>query len=287
MKSIYLLALLTIFATSGCKEKEKKEIVRLTQENTELRRQSQAKDSSINDILQSFNEIESNLAVIKQKESVISSTSNKEMSPDVKTRINDDIKVINDLMGKNKREVSRLHQLLKASNLKIEEVQRIMADLNQRVAQRDSQINVMKTDLASLNFSIESLNASMDTLKTQKSALASTVEDRTTKLNTAYYVIGTKKKLLTDNIVSKTGGIIGISSSIKLRPDFNDQKFEKVDIRQLSEIPINSKKPQLVTTHPAGTYELVKNSSGMVEDLKILNPEKFWSTSKYLVVMLN
>jgi DNA repair exonuclease SbcCD ATPase subunit len=286
MKSIYLLALLTIFATSGCNQKEKTEIARLNQENVELRRQSQAKDSSINDILQSFNEIESNLAVIKQKESVISSTSNKEMSPDVKTRINDDIIVINDLMGKNKKEVARLHQLLKASNLKIEEVQRIMADLNQRVAQRDSQINVLKGDLANLNFSIESLNASMDTLRTQRTTLTSTVEDRTTKLNTAYYVIGTKKKLISDNIVAKSGGIIGISSTMKLKPDFNDQKFEKVDIRQLSEIPINSKKPQLVTTHPAGTYEMEKNSNGMVVDLKILNPEKFWSTSKYLVVML-
>jgi len=289
MKAIYLLAIVIVFATFGCNQKEKQEIERLNKENAALRVQSQAKDSSINDILQSFNQIEANLSVIKEKESVISvkSSSNNDLSPDVKSRINNDIMVINDLMTKNKREIIRLQRLLKDSNLKIGEFEKMVAQLNAQIAERDSQVLVLKNDLSKLNFSMTALNASMDSLKTERAQLKSVIEDKTNSLNTAYYLVGTKKELIQDNVVMKTGGIVGISSSIKMKQDFNDSKFQRVDIRQMSEIPLNGKKIQFVTTHPAGTYQLEKNSNGIVERLKIVNPDKFWSASKYLVVMLN
>lgn len=289
MKAIYYVAAIAIFFAFGCNQKEKKEIERLNKEVSALKIQSQAKDSSINDILQSFNQIEANLSVIKEKEAVISvkSSSNTELSPDVKARINDDIMVINDLMTKNKREIGRLRKLLKESNLKIDEFEKMVAQLNTQIAQRDSQIVVLKEDLTKLNFSMVALNASMDTLKREKAQLKSTIEDKTNALNTAYYMVGTKKQLLLDNVVMKTGGVAGINATVKLKQDFNDSKFQRVDIRQMSEIPLNSKKFQFVTTHPAGTYQLEKNSNGIIEKIKILNPDKFWSASKYLVVMLN
>lgn len=287
MKPYFLLIILSVFFAFGCKEKEKKEIERLNKENLELRVQSQAKDSSMNDILQSFHQIESNLAVIKEKEAVISvqSADKSEMTPNVKARINEDIKVINDLMSKNRTEIAHLQKLLKASNMKIADVQKIVTQLNGQLAQRDSTIAALKDDLSKMNVNVASLNASIDTLRTERTELQSTVEQRTNSLNTAYYVVGTKKELINDNVIKKTGGVVGINSTVRLKPDFNNQMFEKVDIRQLSEIPVDSKKPTIVTTHPAGTYELEKNKDGVVEKIKILDPDKFWSTSKYLVVM--
>jgi DNA repair exonuclease SbcCD ATPase subunit len=289
MKALYYIAILTVFATASCNQKEKAEIARLNSENSALKIQSQAKDSSINSILQAFNQIETNLSVIKEKESVISvkSSSNNELSPDVKARINDDIMVINDLMAKNKKEIGRLRGLLKNSNLKIEEFEKMVAQLNGQIASRDSQLVALKEDLSKLNFSMTALNASLDTMKMERAQLKTTIEDRTNSLNTAYYLVGTKKELLQDNVVMKAGGVVGINSTVKMKQDFSDSKFQRVDIRQMSEIPLNSKKVQFVTTHPAGTYQLEKNSNGVVEKIKITNPDKFWSASKYLVVMLN
>jgi DNA repair exonuclease SbcCD ATPase subunit len=289
MKALYYIAILTVFATASCNQKEKAEIARLNSENSALKIQSQAKDSSINSILQAFNQIETNLSVIKEKESVISvkSSSNNELSPDVKARINDDIMVINDLMSKNKKEIGRLRVLLKNSNLKIDEFEKMVAQLNGQIASRDSQLVALKEDLSKLNFSMTALNASLDTMKMERAQLKSTIEDRTNSLNTAYYLVGTKKELIQDNVVMKTGGVVGINSTVKMKQDFSDSKFQRVDIRQMSEIPLNSKKVQFVTTHPAGTYQLEKNSNGVVEKIKITNPDKFWSASKYLVVILN
>jgi hypothetical protein len=46
-----------------------------------------------------------------------------------------------------------------------------------------------------------------------------------------------------------------------------------------------SKRAELLTTHPAGSYELVKDAKGQLT-LKITNPTEFWSVSRYLVIQV-
>ncbi len=285
-RNIYII-MMVFFVTLGCNQKEKQEIARLNQENQTLTVQAHQKDSAVNEIFQSLNTIEGNLAEIKAKESVISvkSSGKDEVTPEVRSRINDDIKVINDLMSKNKKEIARLNRLLKQSNLKSEEVEKKMAELTQQLGTRDSLIASLKTDLSKMNFSMASLNASLDTMKSEEVQLKSTVSDRTKAINTAYYVAGTKKQLIAENVITKEGGFVGIGRSSKLKPDFNETKFQRVDIRQLNEIPVNSKKIEIVTTHPKSSYEVEKTSDGKVDKIKITDPDKFWSASKYLVVM--
>lgn len=286
-RNMYFL-LVVFFVTLGCNQKEKQEIARLTQVNQTLTIQAHQKDSAVNEIFQSLNTIETNLAEIKAKEAVISvkSSGKDEVTPEVRTRINDDIKIINDLMSKNKKEIARLNRLLKQSNLKSEEVDIKMADLTKQLGTRDSLIASLKTDLSKMNFSMEALNASLDTMKNEEQKLKSTVSDRTRSLNTAYYVTGTKKQLVADNVITKEGGFVGIGRSNKLKSDFNESKFQKVDIRQLNEIPLDGKKVQFVTAHPKSSYQVETNAEGKVDKIKITDPDKFWSASKYLVVMI-
>ena len=46
-----------------------------------------------------------------------------------------------------------------------------------------------------------------------------------------------------------------------------------------------SKRAELLTTHPAGSYQLVKDDKGQLT-LKITNPSQFWSVSRYLVIQV-
>ena len=57
--------------------------------------------------------------------------------------------------------------------------------------------------------------------------------------------------------------------------------FVKTD----KEIKLYSKRAELLTTHPAGSYELVKDAKGQLT-LKITNPSQFWSVSRYLVIQV-
>lgn len=283
--------IIALFAvvTFGCNEKEKQEIAKLTLENQSLVKASQAKDSSVNNIMISLNDIESNLSEIKAKEAVISvkSGNNQDLTPDVRIKINEDIKVINELMNKNKKEISWLRRQMKDSNLKIDALNKMIDTLNFQIVQRDQQIANLKDDLTKMNFSIASLNASLDTIKAERAQLKSTVQDKTTALNTAYYLTGNQKELLADNVIVKEGGVIGINSTTVLKPGFSNSKFNRIDITQFKNIKLNSKKVKLVTSHPVGSYQLDPNKDGVIENLEITNPERFWSTSKYLVVLVN
>lgn len=290
MKTInYFVIILFAIATFGCNQKENQEIARLNLENQSLVKAAQQKDSAVNNIMISLNDIEGNLSVIKAKEAVIAvkSSDSQDMSPDVRAKINDDIKVINNLMSKNKHEIAWLRKQMKDSNLKIADLSQMIDQLNGQVAERDKEIAALKDDLSKMNFSIASLNASLDTLKVESTQLKSTIQDKTTALNTAYYLTGNQKELLADNVITKEGGVVGINSTTVLKPDFNNSKFSQVDITQLKNISLNSKKVKLVTSHPAGSYQLNPDKDGVFEKLEITNPDKFWSTSKYLVVLIN
>jgi hypothetical protein len=49
-------------------------------------------------------------------------------------------------------------------------------------------------------------------------------------------------------------------------------------------IKLEAQKVRLITTHAADTYSIIKTDEGV--SIYILNAEKFWSASKYLVVLI-
>ncbi len=71
---------------------------------------------------------------------------------------------------------------------------------------------------------------------------------------------------------------------MKLKKDFNRVEFMKVDLREFSQLPLNTKKARLVTFHPAESYHLTGEKT--VENLVIDKPQEFWKASKYLLIVV-
>lgn len=283
-----MLAVFIVLATISCKEKERKQIELLSQEVEALKKQSIEKDSTINEFFKVLNEIESNLAVIKEKEKIIAKTTGvgNEMKDDARERINDDIVLINELMEKNRKSIRYLNKQLKESNLKIGELEERLVQTTKLLEERDQEIVELKDKLAKLNFDIETLNATVDTLSTQKQQLKQEVAQKVDKLNTAWFAYGTKKELIDNKVIDKTGGFLGLGKSTRLKSDFDASYFTQIDITKTTIIPLLGKKATLITTHPAETYKLVINQEGIVEKIEILDVNKFWSASKYLVIQI-
>ena len=86
----------------------------------------------------------------------------------------------------------------------------------------------------------------------------------------------TKEELKEQNILSKKE---------VLRSDFNKNYFTKIDIRIEKEVKLYSKKAELLTAHPKGSYTLAPDASGQLV-IRITDPDKFWSTSKYMVILV-
>ena len=67
--------------------------------------------------------------------------------------------------------------------------------------------------------------------------------------------------------------------------DILKQYFTKIDIRTERTIPLYSKSVKVLTSHPASSYRLEADANKNYT-LRILDPNQFWSTSKYLVIQV-
>ena len=70
-----------------------------------------------------------------------------------------------------------------------------------------------------------------------------------------------------------------------LQSNFNKNYFAKIDIRIDKEIKFYSKSARILTMHPSGSYTLTPDVNKQYV-LRINNPQIFWSTSKYLVILV-
>ncbi len=272
---LFLFSCQTEETTKVDPEKEK-----LFQDVQSLRLESADKDSSLNQVLKYFNDIESNLEEIKKREGLISMASNNkaEMTNDKKSRIIEDIQMINALLAKNKAKISELRGLLKNKGLEMEELNKMIERLNADVTTKNGEIAVLKDELSNLKISYELL--SMENL--EKSELISIQKQ---ELNTAFYCFGTSKELRTKGVLTKEGGFIGLGKSDKVSETINQEYFTKINVTETKQIDVFAKEAKLITTHPAGSYEW-QGSANKKDRLIIKDIAKFWSVSKYLVIVV-
>jgi predicted RNase H-like nuclease (RuvC/YqgF family) len=271
----------------GCTD-YKSQVEKLTLEKEALAYETHFKDSAINSFVQSFNEIEENLREVELKQNVIvKSTADGELKKQSKERINASIAAINVLMEENRTKIAELSKQLKNSKVKVARFDKMVASLNEQLEQKNAELAQLNAELANLNTTVATLNTTVDTLKMDVAAKSTVIETQTTALNKAYYTTGTSKELETKQVISKEGGFLGLGKAKQLKQDFNPNVFTTIDKTQTSTIELVGKDAKLVTNHPTGSYKIERNEKEEVKDIVITDPEKFWSASKYLVVMVD
>ena len=282
MKKYVILLLIPVFF--ACGRSAKKEAEAMKARNDSLMTQTIQKDEAINDFIRSINDIQGTLDTIKMKENIInlSTTTSGELKLSAKEQIKSDITTIYNLMLKNKTEIASLSRKLKASGMKVAELEKLVSRLQKDLVLKNSEIETLRDKLAKLNITIELANLKVDTLSTvvknqnqQLSNQSQTIASQETALNTAYYIIGSSKEL-------KKNGVIGKGD--KILPDFNKALFNRIDIRKIFEISILSKKATILSNHPSTAYKFVGDKK-IVQSIQILDYKAFWSNTKYLVIL--
>jgi DNA repair exonuclease SbcCD ATPase subunit len=284
MKYLKFLSLFIIMSVilAGCNDNVEKPVNReadsLKNVTNKLSGTLNEKEAVIQEFIESFNEIQENLNAIKEKEKVVTNASSKGDVKHKNNQIKEDIQAIYDLMSKNKTRISALSQKLKESNLK-------MSGLEKMIENLQTSLNLKDEEIAELRTKMEGLNIELTNLNTNYKAVEAESAQKTDALNTAYYAIGTKKELIEKKVIAKEGGFIGLGKTTKLSEDFNKEYFTKINIEQTTSINLGVKKVKVVSNHPHASYRLVGEKP--VEKLEITNAKEFWSSSKYLVIIID
>lgn len=292
MKNYFFIAAISLLVTAcnqGEIDKSKAELSKSNRKIDSLMVISKDRESSINDFISSFNDVERNLDSVAAKQHIISLSTDKrsELKLDQKARINSEIVAINNLMDTNRKRIANLNQKLKGSAHKNAELEKTIVFLNEQLVQKESELVQLNKQLSSLNIQVAQLQTSVETLVGENAAKAQNIAEKTIELHTAYYVIGKSKELQVSKIIDRKGGVLGMGKTSLLNSNPDKSKFTKIDYTLVDKIEINSDGVKIVTAHPADSYTLEKDGKdkGLVKNLVITNPDKFWSASKYLVIV--
>lgn len=282
MKKILCLALCAVTLTS-CEFYTKRE-KELTAQNESLVSELSQKNEALESAIQTISNIQEGFRVINETEGRMSIQPQGAESITDTERLKEDILFIQQKMEDNRKQIAKLEKQLKASGAENTELRKMIAGLQRDLEAKVRSIAELKSELEQKNIRIAELDNAVAVLTGDVNSLQHTtevqqevIEQQVEQLNRAWYVYGTAKELKEQNILD--GGKALASS------DFNKDYFTEIDVRVDRVFPLYAKHAQLLTMHPAGSYEFVKDADKMLT-LNILDFGTFWSVSRYMVIQV-
>jgi len=156
--------------------------------------------------------------------------------------------------------------------------------LEATVASYDSVISDEKATLAAMTVRIDSLT-------TANGALTDTTNMLKKQNNTVYYIVGTRDNLIRRGILREEGGsrfpfiFAKVGSTLVPGRALDPKDFTAINKREVMEIPLSS------GTYRIASLQDVEGLAAPVPDnrvsgsLRIENPDKFWASSRFLILV--
>lgn len=183
----------------------------------------------------------------------------------------------------------RLKQLTGESD----SLKRTLTDLQATIDGLQATLESQKNTIATLEADLTGTKQQVTALSEEKAVLTDTVSAITTRENTVYYVIGTRKELKERGIIVEEGGtrfliFTRTGEVLKPAPNLDPAAFTAIDRRNVTEIqlPNPDKEYQLVTNQAIAYSNIPADAKGRVKgSLQITSPDRFWGQSRFLIMV--
>lgn len=286
MKSFLPILVITLVLGTSC-VKQSAEYQALKAQNDSLMNVKHKMQQELDDYFAALNQIEQNIEKIKSTENTVSiQPVGQELDGDSRNKINEDLTYLNDMLQSNKEELARLKSKLKRSSLRSTELERTISRLTKALEDETDKVAVLQSELSKKDSLIVQLNSSVaekeqniEELSTENKNKETKIKEQDDAIHAAWYAFGSKSELKQQKIITSDGLF---SSQRVLQRDFNKNYFVRIDARKTKSIPLYSSRAKILTNHPKSSYTLEKEDGNFV--LLIVEPEEFWSVSKYLVI---
>ena len=240
------------------------------------------KENEITDMMTTLSDIEEGFREITEAQSRVTLAKQGEGTSSAQ-RIRENMQFIQSTMKQNKELINKLKQQLRESSVKSDALRKLLDTMTQQMEEKEQQLQSLRGQLdekeiqiMDLDEKVANLNSDVQELTTETNQRAETILQQDKQLHTAWFVFGTKNELKEQQIL--------VDGKV-LQSSFNKEYFTKIDIRVDKEIKLYSTSAKLLTSHPASSYTLQRDANKQFV-LRITDPQTFWSTSKYLVVLV-
>ena len=288
----FLAVSLLLGAAVSCNVERSEKYQALLAERDSLYTEAVAAKGGFDQALNTINEIENALESVRAQENIIMMENQEGNTNKAVSEIN----AIQQTLQENRNKINDLEKQLAAQGASSKALQQTVSRLKKQLEEKDTYIASLKDELqqsrqqiaelneqvTDLSQNIDELNSNLDVMNVQNAAQQATIQNQDAMLNTVWIAIGPQQTLVEKGIVSK-GGLFQASAINK--EGFDKSQFVQSDKRELVNIPLNTKRPKIMTTHPESSYQLTESDEGNIV-LQILDKDAFWSMSNYLVVSI-
>ncbi|MDD4107942.1 MAG: hypothetical protein PHH93_04400 [Prolixibacteraceae bacterium] len=273
------------------------QINRLSTEKNNLSSLIEVRDSVINDLDSTISGIEDNLTFIKDKRGQLE-LDQSESESDRKTKIIEDIALMNTMLEESEKKIEELNDKLASSGIELksfrsrisklttelEEQNRVIAQLQQELEERDYQIAEMGEKVTQLETRVLVLNDTVIVMGDSLKNSTERIDLLDHELNKAWWAFGTFRELKDNGVVTREGGLFRLVGANKtLKSDLNENYFSELDIRQTKKIPLFVDKADIISEHSDSSYHFVYQDN-KIAYLEIEDPQEFWKLTKYAVI---
>ena len=290
IKISFLALSLLMFVSVSCNVERSEKYQNLLAERDSLYTEAVAAKGGFDQALNTINEIENALESVRAQENIIMIENQEGNTNQAVSEINaiqqtlqENRNKINDLekqLAEQGASSKALKQAVSRLKKQLEEKDVFISNLKDELQQSREQIADLNEQVTSLNENINELNTNLDVMTVQNAAQQATIENQDAMLNAVWICIASQQTLIEKGILSK-GGLFQPKDLSK--QGFDKSQFMQGDKRDLNIIPLETKKPKIMTNHPESSYQLNEDEHGN-KVLQILDKEAFWSMSSYLVV---
>ena len=285
MKHIIIIILTSVLALfAGCTPVgETPEYKSLAIERDSLYLAVKECDANIEDVTNTINDIEINLASVDAEKELLLGMPRRDHLKQ-KEKINSMVADIYVTLEKNQLSIKKLENRLATSNQQNKALTNLVKTLKKSIYEKELQIEKLRISIVVLESKIDTLQAVVNAKERLIEEQARLLREDAEEMNFAYFIRGTRAELVQAKIIKKEGGFLGIGTVKVLESKLSKDKFLKLDTRKALEVDLGFvKKKELISTHPKDSYFFLAKDGGRIY-LKISYPDKFWSISKFLVV---
>ena len=193
-------------------------------------------------------------------------------------RMLSDIAAIQQELKQRRDKLAEMEKRFSESSLYSEQLGATLEALRHQVDNQYDEIEGLRDQLT---LNVDSLNTAVDSVNQDLDAALAASHRLANELNTCYYVVAPKAQLQDHHIIETRF----LRKSRLLKGDFDQGFFVIADKRNLTSIDLNSPKVKLYTNHPEDSYVITETDS--TKTLTILDYEKFWSITNYLVIQID
>ena len=178
MKKLLFAACLAAFCLTSCNNGKNNTQDLANQQNDSLNSIIAQKDSEINDMMGTLNEIQDGLNQISEAEHRVTLLKNGE-GASKRQQLKEDVQFIATRMQQNRELLAKLQKQMANSSLQADQLKKAIANLQEQIAQKDKELQVLREELDKKDIHIAALDETINNLNTKTSRLTTESSQKT------------------------------------------------------------------------------------------------------------